>query len=88
MNIMDRAILCAYILEGCPENHWNTVITEYCIENGKDPELIKTFLDALHMVDPFGDIRAQMIRHILNEQAIAQNIVCVYDRNNQLISAY
>lgn len=85
---MDRPILCAYILEGCPESHWDTVIREYCIEMGKDPKLTDAFIQLLNIKDPYGDLRQLMVRHILNYQARTQKIVCLYDRDNQLISVY
>ena len=88
MNIMDRPILCAYILGGCPESHWDTVIREYCIEMGKDPSLTDAFIRILNIKDSYGDLRHLMVRHILNYQARAQQIVCLYDRDNQLISVY
>lgn len=55
---------------------------------GKDPELTEAFIQVLDVNDPFGNLRQLMVRHILNYQARTQKIICLYDRDNQLIKVY
>lgn len=55
---------------------------------GKDPELTDAFIQVLNVRDTYGSLRQLMVRHILNYQARTQKIVCLYDRDNQLISVY
>lgn len=79
---MERQQLINFLNNSIQYEEIKPFIVDYCVKKGKEPELVKTFVDILQF-NPFA--LHNVVSQILEEESIEHNIVKIFNTNNQLI---